>query len=77
MIPAVGKLFLTDPNVPLELCGTKLFVCWLTCTRVVGGHWTLAAYAMPGPLSETPTNTALLGCSATRPVSIFTARPEG
>ena len=77
MIPAVGKLFLTDHNILLDLCGMKLLVYCLTCARVVGGHWTLAAYTMPGPLSDTHTKGTLVGCSAISPISNFTACPEG
>lgn len=77
MIPAVGKLFLTDDNILLDLCGMKLLVCCLTCARVVEGHWTLAAYTMPGPLSDTRTKGAFVSCSAISLISDFTACPEG
>jgi len=77
VIAAEGKLFLTDHNILLDLCGMKLLVCRLTCARVVGGHWTLAAYAMPGPLSDTRTKGAFVDCPAISPISNLTACSEG
>lgn len=77
MIPVVGKLFLTNSDILLDFCHMKLLVCCLTCARVVGGHWALAAYTTLDYSLDTSTKGTLVGCSAISPISNFTACPEG